>query len=104
VASVVAEVRDERHLVGGMDIARRQRTCAERREQVEEVSADSAHCCSLCFERSADENDEGSDVSYTAMPALVAGIHVFCAPTKAWMAGPSPAMTTEGIQHDRKTL
>ncbi len=28
------------------------------------------------------------------MPALVAGIHVFCASTKTWMAGTSPAMTT----------
>jgi hypothetical protein len=36
--------------------------------------------------------------SFTVMPAFVAGIHVFLAvlqPSKAWMAGPSPAMTTE---------
>jgi hypothetical protein len=34
----------------------------------------------------------------TAMPALVAGIHVFLArssASKAWMAGTSPAMTPE---------
>jgi cell wall-associated NlpC family hydrolase len=31
------------------------------------------------------------------MPALVAGIHVFLAVKKAWMAGTSPAMTTEGL-------
>src|SRR5215471_10853076 len=29
------------------------------------------------------------------MPALVAGIHVFLSISKAWMAGTSPAMTTE---------
>jgi hypothetical protein len=29
------------------------------------------------------------------MPALVAGIHVFVAEDKAWMAGTSPAMTNE---------
>jgi hypothetical protein len=85
MTSVVAKVRDERHLVGGMRIARRQGTYEERREQIEEVSADSAHCCSLCFEHSADENDEGSDVFYTVMPALVAGIHVFVLlPRRGW--------------------
>jgi hypothetical protein len=30
------------------------------------------------------------------MPALVAGIHVFLALAKAWMAGTSPAMTQNG--------
>jgi hypothetical protein len=28
------------------------------------------------------------------MPALVAGIHVFLAASKTWMAGTSPAMTS----------
>ena len=34
------------------------------------------------------------------MPALVAGIHVFCcesSKSKTWMAGTSPAMTMEGV-------
>jgi hypothetical protein len=31
----------------------------------------------------------------TVMPALVAGIHVFTAKTKSWMAGTIPAMTVE---------
>jgi hypothetical protein len=38
---------------------------------------------------------------FTVMPAFVAGIHVFLAvlqPGKAWMAGTSPAMTTERDQ------
>jgi hypothetical protein len=30
---------------------------------------------------------------WTVVPALVAGIHVFLAYTKTWMAGSSPAMT-----------
>jgi hypothetical protein len=34
------------------------------------------------------------------MPALVAGIHVFRAKSKTWMAGTSPAMTTEMIRSD----
>jgi hypothetical protein len=38
------------------------------------------------------------------MPALVAGIHVFHATAKAWMAGTSPAMTTEMIRHGRDVL
>jgi hypothetical protein len=34
------------------------------------------------------------------MPALVAGIHVFLPfQAKTWMAGPSPAMTTERVTH-----
>jgi hypothetical protein len=33
------------------------------------------------------------------MPALVAGIHVFRAASKTWMAGTSPAMTNEGAVH-----
>ena len=35
-------------------------------------------------------------VMQVVMPALVAGIHAFCA-TKAWMAGTSPAMTIRSI-------
>src|SRR5262245_30413302 len=39
-------------------------------------------------------------VDYTkplqVMPALVAGIHVFGAASKTWMAGTSPAMTNDG--------
>jgi hypothetical protein len=31
----------------------------------------------------------------SVMPALVAGIHVFLANAKTWMAGTSPAMTKE---------
>jgi hypothetical protein len=40
----------------------------------------------------------GIESLFTVVPALVAGIHVFLAvlqPSKAWMAGTSPAMTTE---------
>ena len=34
--------------------------------------------------------------TFSVMPALVAGIHVFAAaPRKTWMAGTSPAMTNE---------
>jgi hypothetical protein len=29
------------------------------------------------------------------MPGLVPGIHALCAASKTWMAGTSPAMTTE---------
>jgi hypothetical protein len=35
------------------------------------------------------------------MPALVAGIHVFDAADKTWMAGTSPAMTATLIQRYR---
>jgi hypothetical protein len=40
----------------------------------------------------------------TVMPDLVPGIHVFYAASKAWMAGPSPAMTIEQVQRNRKML
>jgi hypothetical protein len=38
------------------------------------------------------------------MPALVAGIHVFSPRNKAWMAGTSPAMTTNStsLHHPAK--
>jgi hypothetical protein len=35
------------------------------------------------------------------MPALVAGIHVFWATDKSWMAGTSPAMTTDVTEYDQ---
>ena len=38
------------------------------------------------------------------MPGLVPGIHVFLAKSKAWMAGTSPAMTTEVIPRGRGAL
>ena len=38
------------------------------------------------------------------MPALVAGIHAYRARRKSWMAGTSPAMTTEMVRHDRNAL
>jgi hypothetical protein len=38
------------------------------------------------------------------MPALVAGIHVFRAAGKAWMAETSPVMTTAVIRHDRNMI
>jgi uncharacterized protein len=38
------------------------------------------------------------------MPGLVPGIHVFFSASKAWMAGTSPAMTTEMRQFNRKSL
>jgi hypothetical protein len=45
--------------------------------------------------------------SPAVMPALVAGIHVFAAfqRSKAWMAGTSPAMTTQRVlRYDRERL
>jgi hypothetical protein len=36
--------------------------------------------------------------SLHVMPALVAGIHVFMAASKTWMAGTSPAMTTDRLR------
>jgi hypothetical protein len=38
------------------------------------------------------------------MPDLVPGIHVFGTANKAWMAGTSPAMTTEGLNSSQSAL
>jgi hypothetical protein len=38
------------------------------------------------------------------MPALVAGIHVFLVAAKTWMAGTSPAMTTERLNYSASRL
>src|SRR4051794_35270538 len=40
----------------------------------------------------------GARIVWLVMPALIAGIHVFlpAQPSKTWMAGTSPAMTTDG--------
>jgi hypothetical protein len=38
------------------------------------------------------------------MPGLVPGIHVFRAATKSWMAGTSPAMTTETYYRSAATM
>jgi hypothetical protein len=97
VTSVVAEIRHERHLVGGMRIARPQGTCAERREQIEEVSAAPVHFCFLCSKHSAHARLDRHARACRGHPRL-------CAATKAWMAGPSPAMTSWGVQPHRKTL